>query len=275
MPVRQNMGFLDAKIYVVHYKPGKILKNDQLYQPLMSGNFFCQTEQDMIGDDTGDHISEKNRYYSELSGIYWIWKNRHHQVTGLCHYRRYYTVHPEPFLYKCKRFLYGFVGLANKRYGLICTKNISLFKPKILQQDELDSLLQSYDVVLPQARKLKYTVKEHYRRYHDINDLKVLEAILEEKYPDYLEAFHSVLTGKKLYANNMFILKDEHYQGFMAWWFEMLFEFERRVDIRQYQGYQKRIMGFIAERLLTVWFKKQQLRCKELQLIYFKNLKYE
>ena len=29
----------------------------------------------MIGDDTGDNISDKNREYCELTGIYWIWKN--------------------------------------------------------------------------------------------------------------------------------------------------------------------------------------------------------
>lgn len=54
-----------------------------------------------------------------------------------------------------------------------------------------------------------------------------------------------------------------------------MFEFERRIDIENYTGYQKRILGFIAERLLTVWFQKEQLNCKELQLIYFKNFKKE
>lgn len=29
----------------------------------------------MIGDDTGDNISDKNREYCELTGIYWTWKN--------------------------------------------------------------------------------------------------------------------------------------------------------------------------------------------------------
>lgn len=269
------MDFLGAKIYIVHYKPGKILKSDSLYQPLMSGNYFCKTQDAFIGDDSGKSISEKNRYYSELTGIYWIWKNRRQAVTGLCHYRRFFTAQPEPFLYRCKRMLYSLIGLSDKRHGLIYTKDINLFVPRILNQEELRSILGQYDAILPQARKLKYTVREHYRRYHDIHDLAVLEDILSEKYPEYLDTYHVVLQEKSVYANNMFILKEAHYEAFMEWWFDMLFEFERRVDITQYTGYQQRIMGFISERLLTVWFRKQDLRCKELQLIYFKSLKHE
>jgi len=55
----------------------------------------------------------------------------------------------------------------------------------------------------------------------------------------------------------------------------MTFQFERRIDIENYTGYQKRILGFIAERLLTVWFQKEQLNCKKLRLIYFKKFKKE
>ena len=140
---------------------------------------------------------------------------------------------------------------------------------------EINLLLQKYDAILPQARKMKYSVQTHYEKYHDINDLNILESILKEKYPDYVEAFHEVLKGKRLYANNMFILKDEHFQEFMEWWFDVLFEFEKRIDLSKYTGYQQRIMGFIAERLLNVWFRKKQLNCVELPVIYFKHLKFE
>jgi hypothetical protein len=241
----------------------------------MSGNTYRKEKDPFLGDDTGDNISDKNPFFSELTGLYWIWKNTDSGITGVCHYRRFFTAQPEPFLYQFKRCLYTFVGLSGKRFGLIYTKNINLFKAKILTKAELVHLLKQYDAVLPQARRLKYSVEEHYRRYHDINDLKILNAIIKEKYPEYLEAFTTVLEGKRLYANNIFILRDIHFQKFMQWWFDIIFEFERRVNLNKYSGYQKRIIGFIAERLLTVWFKKENLNCKELQLIYFKNLKFE
>jgi hypothetical protein len=83
------------------------------------------------------------------------------------------------------------------------------------------------------------------------------------------------MAGKRLYANNMFILKNEHFQEFMSWWFDILFEFEHRIELKNYTDYQKRILGFIAERLLTVWFRHKKLKCAELPVIYFKRLKFE
>lgn len=263
------------KIYTFYYKYGSILKPDLIYQPIMAGNTLLSGNKTIPGDDTGENISVKNRYYCELTGIYWVWKNTRQEVIGACHYRRFFTAQPEPLLYKLKRILYYPLGLYKKRWGLIYTQKVNRFLPRILGREQLENLLLKYDAVLPQARKLKYSVEAHYRHYHNINDLKILEAVLEDLYPDYLDAYHLVLKGKRLYANNMFILKDINYQEFMNWWFNVLFEFERRIDLKSYNDYQKHILAFIAERLLNVWFEKKQLNCVELPVIYFKLFKYE
>lgn len=265
----------DARIFVYYYKNGPVPDIDPIYQPVMAGNALLNEKTSIPGDNSGENISTKNPYYSELTGIYWAWKNTSQSITGSCHYRRFFTAKPEPFYYKAKRLLYFFAGLNKKRYGLIYTRNTKLFIPRILNRQELNELLNSYDAILPQARKFKYTVETHYRRYHDIEDLKLLEAILNEKYPAYLPALKQVLNSKRLFANNMFVMKDEHYQEFMSWWFEVLFEFERRINLANYTDYQKRILGFMAERLLNVWFAYKRLNYIELPVIYFKQFKFK
>ena len=45
-----------------------------------------------------------------------------------------------------------------------------------------------------------------------------------------------------------------------------LFETEKRVDISKYNNMQKRLFGFISERLLNVWVKHNALRIKELNM---------
>ena len=269
------MPFSTIKIYVFYYKSGQVLELDSMYQPLMAGNSLLKAITEIPGDETGVTISHKNKYYSELTGIYWVWKNTKQSVSGACHYRRYFTAQPEPFLYKLKRLLYYPAGLYKKRYGLIYTKNTNLFIDRIVDQNEIQSLLQKYDAILPQARKMKYSVETHYKKYHNISDLNLIESIIKERHPEFIESFHDVLKGKRLYANNMFVLKDAHFQEFIEWWFDMLFEFEKRIDLSQYSGYQQRIMGFMAERLLNVWFRKKQLNCVELPVIYFKHFKFE
>ena len=261
------------KIYSIYYKNGFIPELTNIYQPLMAGNVLIDDNPEIPGDDTGENISEKNPYYSELTGIYWVWKNTNHEITGICHYRRYFTSSAEPFFYQLKRFLYFPAGLYKKRFGLIYTSNTGLFAPKILSEPEVRHYLQHYDAVLPVARKLKYTVETHYRRYHDIGDLMLLKSIIQQKYPEFENAYNSVLQGKRLHANNMFILKKPLFNEFMRWWFDVLFEFEKRIDINKKLGYQERIIGFIAERLLNVWMVQKQLNYIELPIIYFKKLK--
>ena len=268
----ENKTCPSVKIFAFYYKNTPVLIQDDMYYPVMAGNELVGSTS-IQGDDTGDNISDKNKNYSELTGIYWVWKNMKEDIIGSCHYRRYFTAKPEPFLYKFKRLLYRPIGLYKKRYGLIYTGNTSYFLPKILGKEEVCRLMDKYDAILPQARKLKYTVKVHYSRYHDIKEIEVLESIIAQKYPDYAEAFQTVLNSKRLYANNMFILHDNRYQEFMHWWFDILFEFEHQIKISQFTGYQERVLGFIAERLLNVWFAKQQLKVLELPVIYFKSQK--
>jgi Domain of unknown function (DUF4422) len=240
-----------AKIYVFYYKPGSVLNLDKMYQPIMAGNAMMK-QTTMPGDNTGENISGKNQYYSELTGIYWVWKNSRQDVVGTCHYRRYFTAQPEPFLYRVKRMFYYPVGLYKKRIGLIYTKNVDLFTPAILTENELQTFLGKYDAILPAARKLKNTGENHYDRYHDIQDLYLIKQIIHEKCPDYLSAYDKVMEGKRLYANNMFVLKNQHFREFMNWWFDLLFEFERRINLSTKTGYQQRNLGFMAERLLNV-----------------------
>ncbi len=262
-----------AKIYVLHYKKSPVLDLDSLYSQLMAGNALLHKQSDIAGDDSDNNISTKNQYYSELTGIYWIWKNTQHEITGTCHYRRFFTAQPEPFLYRVKRWLYVFTGLNRTHYGLTYTSNVSLFKNKILSKKEMDDLLTLHDAILPIPRKLKRTVAKHYARCHDANDLVILRNIISKKHPEFIAAFDETLQNNRMYANNMFVLKKELFEEFMTWWFDILFEFERQINVQTKTGYQQRIIGFIAERLLNVWFANKKLNVAELPIIYFQKFK--
>jgi hypothetical protein len=271
----EKADLMDSKIFVIYYKRGTVIKSDELYQPLMCGGASIGGLENFLTDNVGEQISSKNSRFSELSGLYWVWKNTNHEVIGTCHYRRFYSSKPNPKFYSLKSFWFFLIGQEKRRSGLIYTSNLKKYRPRILLKEELSEILEEYDAILPKPRIFRYSIREHYRKYHDINDMEILKEIIGERCPEYLESFEKMLSGNILYANNMFIMKNEDYQKFMSWWFDLIFAFEARVKMDDYRGYQSRIIGFIAERLLTLWFTKNQLKCKELPLIYFKGLKDE
>ena len=263
----------EIKIYAFHYRPDKIFLNEDIYIPVWAGKNGELEKVGFTGDDTGDNISEKNKYYSELTGIYWIWKNSKSDIVGSCHYRRYFTAYNEPFLYHIKRLIYYPAGLWKKRYGLIYTKNINLWKPKILNKSQINTLLNDYDIILPTRRILRQSIERHYNKYHNPNDLILIKNILSEQFPEYLPTFESMIKNNQLFANNMFVTRWETFEKLAKWLFSILFTFEKRSNLNQYKGYQERIFGFLSERLITLWVQHNKLNYKELQLIYFKKLK--
>jgi hypothetical protein len=263
----------DVKMFSFHYKKGMAIPEDPIYIPIWAGKNRKKHEVGLIGDDSHDNISHKNQYYSELTGLYWAWKNNKADIWGSCHYRRFFTAKEEPLFQKAKKTLSYFIGLKRNRFGLIYARKIENWKSRIITKDEIIDILNDYDAILPTRRIMRKSVREHYAHHHNIEDLILLKEIIEEREPSYSVTFLKVLDQNRLFANNMFVLKDKHFQELMSWLFGLLEEFENRVNLSSYKDYQKRIMGFLSERLITCWFYHNNIKYKELPLIYFKRMK--
>ena len=81
---------MNCKILVCCHKDD-IYVNQEPYLPLQVGKALSDLDLGLLGDNTGDNISVKNKSYCELTGLYWAWKNlKGIDVIGLCHYRRYF-----------------------------------------------------------------------------------------------------------------------------------------------------------------------------------------
>lgn len=264
----------DNKIYAFYYKPGEVLTKDPIYYPIFAGKNNKHTNCQIPGDDTGIQISSKNKYYSELTGIFWVWKNTRSDIVGTCHYRRYFTTAKIPFLHRLKRLFYYPLGIARNRTGLIYTSDYKHWSSKIISANEIETLLKTCDVIMPTRRVLRQNIKLHYIKHHNPEDLILLEQILKEYYPDYLNSFTSLLSVKRLFANNMFIMRWEMFDELMTWLFDILEKFEERIDLDNYKGYQQRIFGFLSERLITLWILHNNINYRELPLIYFKQMKH-
>ena len=80
------------RIFVTH-TPNKndyLVENSMMVNVIAGGKFQTKdVPPNMVLDNTGDNISEKNKKYCELTTQYWAWKNVEADYYGFCHYRRF------------------------------------------------------------------------------------------------------------------------------------------------------------------------------------------
>ena len=208
-----------------------------------------------LHDNEGSNISDKNKSYCELTGLYWAWKNSAADIRGICHYRRFFDrsdkvfIHSENFIWKK-----------------------SLMKSSVTS-DEIRSYLKECDIILP----LPYypsprTAREDLRRFIYGRDIRAMEQVIREKYPAYYDILENVLD--ETYCN-MFIAGREVFDSYCSWLFEVLGEIEDRLDISEYDDAHKRVFGYLAEVLLNVWVLQRGLKIKFLHMVlladYFPN----
>ena len=79
---------MNAKIVVATHKEYTTPKED-IYLPVFVGSALSDFDLPYQRDDEGENISDKNRSFCELTGMYWAYKNLKADYIGLCHYHRY------------------------------------------------------------------------------------------------------------------------------------------------------------------------------------------
>ena len=79
-----------VKLIIAAHKEFKLPENER-YLPLHVGAACSNQHLPYIRDDSGDNISSLNPLFSELTGLYWAWKNLGFDWIGLVHYRRYFA----------------------------------------------------------------------------------------------------------------------------------------------------------------------------------------
>lgn len=217
------------------------LPKDKIYLPLQVGKALHPelTLESCQPDNEGDNISVKNLYYSELTAIYWGWKNLKADYVGLVHYRRYLSI-----------------------------REVDDVLVSVLDRQETESLCAKYDIILPQKRRYYIeTIWSHYKHTHDISHLEKTRELIKKQSPEYACAFDKVMGRTWAHMFNMFIMKKEIMDKYCSWMFPILFELEKQVDVKNLSAFDKRLFGRVSEFLLDVWIEKNKLPYHEVRMI--------
>ena len=222
------VGYHKANIHVYmakFYKDKPLSKEYHMPEwvtPIQVGTSLCSERVANILDSDGEHISDKNVNYSELTALYWMWKNRllcnsneeSMEYYGLSHYRRILD----------------------------------------LSEDDVLRLVDNdVDVVLPYPMPYEPTMEEHHKRYLKTEDWNAVLQALQELEPSYVMRLPEVLEQKYLYNYNIIVARKEVLAGYCNWLFPIL---ERVEELSVPKGCERadRYIGYIGETLETVYF---------------------
>ena len=214
------------QMYMAKFYKDKPLKSEyripEWMIPIQVGSALCEERVADQLDCEGENISSQNVNYSELTALYWIWKNRlirkrgddEKEYYGLSHYRRILE----------------------------------------MSEDGLSKLIDNdVDVVLPYPMPYEPDIEEHHKRYLADVDWKALCKALEELQPEYAEAFRQVLKQQHFYNYNIILARKSVLAEYCSWLFPILERVEQLSTPRGWER-QDRYIGYMGETLETLYF---------------------
>ena len=233
---------MKATLHTAYHAPAPLLESPAV-RPIHVGRARAAAPLDgMIGDDTGTHISELNPAYCELTALYWAWKNDADSThIGLMHYRRALDV-----------------------AGTAAGDEAELFVPRFdipswlaATETWLAGAGAAADLVLPHPHRMTLSVRENFALRAQPADLELTRDIVAADHPDWLADFDAVMAGTEFYLGNICLMRRDLLHRYCAWLFDILEKVRTaEVDRSHYSPYQSRYLGFISERLLTVFVRR-------------------
>lgn len=229
---------MNIKLYIAMHKPYRT-PEDGMYVPLQVGAAQHDPFLETRDNDGEDQISEKNSTFCELTGLYWMYRKAEADAVGLVHYRRHFALSRQKDVFS-----------------------------SVLKQAEAEMLLAKHEAVLPKKRN--YVIETNWSQYahaHYEKDLIETRKVLEAICPEYVPAFDETMKRRSGHRFNMMIMRKKRFAQYCDWLFPILFELEKRIDISDYDAYNRRVFGFIGERLLDVWVETVRLDYCEIPVI--------
>ncbi|WP_322923961.1 DUF4422 domain-containing protein [Paenibacillus campi] len=259
---------MNGKIAVCYHKKMPVIQNEVL-TPILLNAYRHPLSGFQYTDDMGEHISDKNRIYCELTALYMIWKNNiwaDCDYIGLFHYRRILSLHEQ---------------LNNQ------LPNYDLFEINELKDDyakygltkqQIDQHMNHCDVLLPKPKVFPNHVYDQYAQSKDHHSEHIDYALtyIQQYCAEYMDAARNVFYGNQVSLYNMFVMRATLFRQYCDWLFPLLQYVESKVDETLFNTQELRYIGFLTERLFNVFLAYQQ-QSQQLTICYFPvfQLNYE
>lgn len=227
----------DIKIFVSHRSnlDSEIIENP-LYIPVR-----CGAVQDkhghttMLGDDTGEHISEKKDLYGSLTVLYWAWKNINSDYYGFTEQSDYLA-----FQYSDNDcFLQPFLTQTfYQKFGISDTSTVR-------------GIVEQYKIVIPRPLSVHdsnfaYKYYQSLMYTNDTTDLDRFRSLVKEQATFLSPYLENYISGKKFYFHLSFVLQSDYFKEYCTTLFALLAKLEQDIDPTYYSEERRRQFPYLA-----------------------------
>lgn len=144
-----------------------------------------------ICDNVGNHISERNHKYCEMTATYYVWKNTNHAWKGIEHYRRHLLVST----------------------GMIAR-----------DKSNVDAVLPLPYVCYPNARAQA-------SRFISESVFELLHEALRTLHPEDYNSYQKIMDNRYQYTYNLVCARKDVFDNYCKWFFEITEYMENKENV--------------------------------------------
>ena len=206
--------------YILWYEyPEYGIESNSVWTPLQCGaELTGNYREDSLRDNEGDNISKWNQAYSELTGIYWVWRNRKSDYALFNQYRRRWeNIIPG---FNCKKFFQDYDAMATP-------------------------------CIVPNS------VEWQFRHFHSDEMYELMKSTVLEMHPDYEKSWiQHIENSQILYYSNGMMFRWADFDRYCNFLFPILDAIRVKLGWNTPEDIDKPFLfGYISERIYTLWLK--------------------
>lgn len=196
----------------------------------------------VLRDDSGDSLSDRNPDFSEMTAIYWVWKNLAGlEGVGFCHYRRYFDLRND-------------AAGSSRETRLRTPGDVACHQSSFADRSVIARILDEGAIVVTRRTEEGTANAEQYMSAHVAEHYLAMVNCVLARHPHLVRQVVAHLRDDGFCGNNMFVMRWADFDGLCRFWFDCLFALERKIAPKP-AGYQRRVLAFLSERLFDIYIR--------------------
>lgn len=205
----------------------------------------------IVGEDDsrGENI-QSNKHFLEARCHYWVWKNLPTSDHIGFHMRRRVLLYPTPEIPLNERSPCWQLSISQHKHHISMQQLYEYINYLNRLPIQCWDWVSKYDVVIA-APEVAGSIRQQYINCHRKQDWDIFEdAARKAGFQDFDLNY--------IYVSNLFIMRRELFDDYMQLWWDLIPSIEPKIDFPPEYDYQHRILGYLTERLLTLWLYKNR-----------------